>query len=101
LINSTLKPGTGNNDRNVLEGALEVVVVPQFTDTNDWYLQTDPRELEGIEIGFLNGVEEPELLVQDQPNVGTVFTNDAIAYKVRWIFGGGWVDFRGAYRSVV
>lgn len=101
LVNSTLAPGTNNNDVNVLQGLLQVIAVPQFTDATDWYLQAAPNELEGIEIGFLNGQREPELLVQDQPNAGTVFTNDAITYKVRWIFGGGWVDYRGAYRAIV
>lgn len=101
LVNSALKPGTNNNDVNVLQGALTVIAAPNFTDANDWYLQTDPREVEGVEVGFLNGQQEPELLVQDQPTAGAAFTNDAITFKIRWIFGGGWLDYRGAYRSAV
>jgi hypothetical protein len=30
-----------------------------------------------------------------------VFTNDAISWKVRHVFGGGWLDYRGAYGSIV
>ena len=75
--------------------------MPQWTDTNNWYLLADPSEAELIEIAYLNGRREPELMVQDDPLAGTVFTNDAISYKVRWIFGGGWLDYRGAFGSVV
>ncbi|MBI4758273.1 MAG: Mu-like prophage major head subunit gpT family protein [Chloroflexi bacterium] len=98
---SSLKPGTANNDKNILEGRADYIVVPQFTDVNDWFLVADPGEIECIEIGYLNGQRTPELLVQDDPTAGAVFTNDAIAYKIRWIFGGAWLDYRGAYRSAV
>lgn len=100
ILESQLLPGTNNNDINVTRGVVEIVVVPQFTDVNNWYLMADPGVIECIEIGFLNGREEPELLVQDNPTDGSVFTNDAIAYKVRHIYGGGWLDYRGAYGSV-
>ncbi len=64
-------------------------------------MMADPAATEGIEIGFLNGQETPDLLVQDNPTDGSVFTNDAISYKVRHIFGGGWLDYRAGYASVV
>ncbi len=101
IVNSTLVPGSNNNDANVLKGVVEIISVPQFTDTNNWYLLTDPAQVETIEIGFVGGQETPELLLQDGPTDGSVFTNDAITYKIRWEFGGGWVDYRGAYGSIV
>jgi hypothetical protein len=101
IVNSTLVPGSNNNDANVLKGVVEVISVPQFTDTNNWYLLTDPAQVETIEIGFVGGQETPELLLQDGPTDGAVFTNDAITYKIRWEFGGGWVDYRGAYGALV
>jgi hypothetical protein len=101
LVNSTLAPGSNTNDVNVLRGALEVIAMPVFTDTNNWYLLTDPAQVETIEIGFVGGQETPELFVQDGPTTGAVFTNDAITYKIRWEFGGGWVDYRGAYGAIV
>ena len=101
MLNSALLPGGANNDINVVQGIVEPVVVPQFTDTNNWYLMADPAVIEGIELGFLNGREEPELLVQDNPTDGSVFTNDAIAFKVRHIYGGGWLDYRAAYGAIV
>jgi len=101
LLYSELKPGTADNDINYFQGRAQYIVVPQFTDTNNWYLLADPSQIELIELGYLGGQDTPELLVQDDPTAGTVFTNDAISYKVRWIFGGGWLDYRGAYGAVV
>jgi len=101
IVESEFAPGSGNNDANVLRGGLEPVAVPQFVDVNDWYLVCEPAVSETVEIGFVGGREEPELLVQDLPRYGQAFTNDQIAFKVRWEFGGGWVDYRGAYWSQV
>jgi hypothetical protein len=77
------------------------ISVPSWADPNNWYVLADPGQIEMIELGFLDGREEPELIVQDQPQNGSVFTNDAISWKVRHVFGGGWLDYRGAYGSVV
>jgi hypothetical protein len=54
-----------------------------------------------IEIGFFGGREEPELFVQDAPNVGSLFSNDVITYKIRHIYGGGVLDFRGFVGGIV
>jgi phage major head subunit gpT-like protein len=100
ITQSQYAAGTANNDINPLAGAVVPIVVPQFTTAYQWYLLADPSQVESIEIGFLNGREEPELLVQDNPTQGAVFTNDAISYKVRHIYGCGWLDYRGAYAAL-
>jgi hypothetical protein len=100
ITQSQYASGTANNDINPLAGAIVPIVVPQFTTAYQWYLLADPAQIESIEIGFLNGREEPELLVQDNPTVGNVFTNDAISYKVRHIYGLGWLDYRGAFAAL-
>lgn len=100
ITQSQYAAGSANNDINPLSGALVPIVVPQFTTAYQWYLLADPAQIESIEIGFLNGREEPELLVQDNPTAGAVFTNDAISYKVRHIYGLGWLDYRGAYGAL-
>ncbi len=61
----------------------------------------DPRQIPTIEVGFLNGREEPELFVQDTPNVGSLFSNDQVIYKIRHIYSGAVMDFRGFYKAVV
>ena len=46
LMRSTGKPGTNNNDTNVLSGDFEILVTPFTTDTNAWFLKasgTDTR----------------------------------------------------------
>jgi len=90
ITQSPYLAGTANNDINPLAGAVIPIVVPQFTTPFQWYLLADPSQVESIEIGFLNGREEPELLVQDSPTAGAVFTNDAISFKVRHVFGWIW-----------
>jgi hypothetical protein len=60
-----------------------------------------PDDIQTIELGFLDGQQEPQLFVQDMPNVGSMFTNDKLTYKIRHIYGGGVIDYRGADKEVV
>jgi hypothetical protein len=85
----------------VQEMSLKVVPVPYWTDTNDWAISADPMDVPGIEVGFLDGQEEPSLFVQDRPDVGSMFSNDKITYKIRHIYGGQVVEYRGWDKSVV
>lgn len=79
----------------------DIVPVKTWTDTNNWFLVADPKDIPTIEIGFLDGKEEPELFVQDMPNVGSMFSNDKLTYKIRHIYGGAVMDFRGMYGAIV
>jgi len=81
--------------------SLEIIPVWYWTDANDWALAADPLDIPGIEIGFLDGQEEPEFFVQDQPTQGSMFTNDKVTYKLRHIYGGNVVEYRGWDKSVV
>ena len=80
---------------------LTVIEVPTFTDADDWYLIADPKTVPTIEVGFYQGREEPELLVQDQPAVGSVFTADKVTWKIRHIWGLTVLDYRGFQRGTV
>ena len=86
---------------NVVRNTFEVIVVDYWTDSDNWYLVADPNYIPTIELGFLNGKQEPELLTQNDPTVGSVFTADKISYKIRHIYGGAVLDFRGFYGEVV
>lgn len=91
-----------NNDKTFIQTVNpEVIAVPYWTDANDWAAVADPRQIPTIEVGFLNGREEPELFVQDMPNVGSLFSNDQVTYKIRHIYSGAVMDFRGFYKAVV
>jgi hypothetical protein len=78
---------------------LEVIEVPEFTDTNDWFLVADPATIPTLEVGFYQGRDDPELLVQDQPLLGSVFTADKITWKIRHIWGLAVLDYRGFQRG--
>ncbi|SMH62846.1 phage major capsid protein [Azospirillum agricola] len=72
-----------------------------WTDANDWAVSADPRDVPTIEIGFLDGQQEPELWTQDSPTAGSLFSNDQITYKIRHTYGGTVLDYRGLGKSVV
>ena len=74
-----------------------------MTAEDDAFLSGKPVFMEGRPIGmvFLDGNEEPELFVQDNPTVGSMFSNDKLTYKERFIFGGNVTNFRGFDKSVV
>ncbi len=78
-----------------------IIPVWYWTDANDWCASADPMDIPTIEMGFLDGNEEPELFVQDNPSVGSMFTNDKVTYKIRHIYGGNVLEYRGLYKGVV
>lgn len=91
-----------NNDKTFQQTwNMVVIAVWYWTDVNDWCAVADPNDIPTIEIGFLDGNEEPELFVQDTPSVGSMFTSDQITYKIRHVYGGAVTDFRGATKAVV
>ena len=78
-----------NLDQTFVQSMKPQVIVPGYwTDANDWCTVADPMKLPVLEVSFLDGQEQPELFVQDQPNVGSLFTADKITYKIRHIYGG-------------
>lgn len=93
---------TTNNDKTFVQSLVPTILpVWYWTDANDWCTAANPKDIPGIEIGFLDGQEEPELFVQDVPNVGSLFSNDQITYKVRHVYGGNVTDYRGFTKAVV
>ena len=73
---------------------LDYIVAPWLTSETKYFAVMDPADCEGLEIGFVNGVDTPQLLVQDDPRTGSVLTNDQITYKVRFEFGAAVVNWR-------
>lgn len=91
-----------NQDETFVESRKPMVhVVDYWTDANNWFATADKRETPLIEIGFLNGNEQPELFIQDTPSQGSLFSNDQIKYKLRHIYGGNVLDYRGIHGSIV
>lgn len=84
-------------------GTMRVNANPLFTDATDWGVHVNPNSggRESIWIDFLDGNEEPEMFLADNPTSGTLFTHDRLQYKIRHIYGGDLVDYRGAAKNIV
>lgn len=93
--------GTNLDKTFVQSMLLNIHTVWYWTDVTDWALSADTNDIPGIEVGFIDGQQEPEVFVQDMPNVGSMFTNDKVTYKIRHMYGGTVKDFRGWYKEVV
>lgn len=93
-----------NNDPTFTQSQNPIIIpVITWTDANDWVTLADPMDHPVLEIGFLDGQEEPTLLTQDSPSEGKVWTNDIISWKIRHTYGGNiLVDgFKGTTKAVV
>jgi hypothetical protein len=91
-----------NNEKTFIQSlVMNIIPVWYWADANDWCTAADPADIPGIEIGFLDGRQEPELFVQDSPNSGSMFSNDKLTYKLRHIYGGAVTDFRAFTKAVV
>jgi len=102
LQKSERDPENAEGGINTIQNTFELKQSPYLRgDENNYYLSAKTSDVEGIEIGFLNGKEDPEILVQDQPTVGNVFVYDQIRYKLRHEYGGAVVDFRAFAGSIV
>lgn len=80
---------------NPFAGKLKPIAEPRLDDNSvkAWYMIADPRQVDTIEVAYLDGVEAP--YTEEQP----LFERDAIGYKVRHDFGCGVMDFRGFYKN--
>lgn len=82
-------------------GPNEYITVPYWIDVNNYWFVADPADIETIEVAFFQGREEPELFIQDEAKVGSVFTADKITYKIRFIYGVVVLDHRGFVGGIV
>ncbi len=117
LVKSATTQGGDTNvaDNNPMFGAATVVVnpfLPVLDTTNGdtaWYLFCAPQLRPAVRYGYLRGYENPEVWVKDSdarammnssddPFAGS-FATDDIAFKLRFTFGTGLVDWRGALMS--
>lgn len=98
IMESAGEPGTGDNDANVRRGSSRVVVCPEMTDATDWLAAADPRVWPGIVVGFRFG-SVPEVFVAGDALMGSMFTNDEMRVKARYVFAAGVGDYRALYKA--
>ena len=70
------------------------VVVPEFTDTNNWAYITDPREHAPIKMAYANSPgggahPAPEVFQVQSETAGLMFSNDVLPVKIRDWFAFG------------
>lgn len=103
LLNTPKIVGSGNNDASIIMGVykLEPIEVAYWTDATNYYLAADMNTCPLIEVGFMNNKQEPELVLQNEPTVGSMFTADKLTYRLRHWYGGGVLDYRGFSGAIV
>lgn len=75
--------------------------IPLLTDADDWGLLLPSDQIEMIEMGYLNGRQEPEYFVADSPQGEQVFVADKIRHKGRHEYAGAVIDYRSGYKAQV
>jgi hypothetical protein len=74
---------------------------PLMTDGSDWILLDISGNAGVIEIGFLGGRQEPQVILANRPSEGQAFTQDRVVYKIMHEYGLTVSDYRGAYKAEV
>jgi len=54
-----------------------------------------------IEVGFLNGAQNPQFIQSSPSATDSSFRQDRVTYKMRHEYECAIVDYRGAYKSIV
>ncbi|MFZ5434293.1 MAG: hypothetical protein ACOZB3_11045 [Calditrichota bacterium] len=79
---------------------MDYILVPMWTNPNNWYAVADPRNVPCIVVAFLKGQEEPEL-EQEAANTGGNFTARKVTYRVSHDRGIKVIEHRGAHGQVI
>ena len=103
-VYKNLQPAYGESNQTpefFQQLGIQPIEVDYWTDATDWALVARPEDIQGVEVGFVNGQEEPEIFVSDLTNVGSNFTNDMNTFKIRHEYGGAIIDYRAFTGNVV
>jgi len=76
----------------------DVVVAPELTSATGWYAVADPAIAPGLGVGYRYG-RTPEVFVAQDEVVGSMFSNDELRVKVRFLYAAGVIDYRPLYRG--
>jgi hypothetical protein len=104
LFFSDREPGGSLNDINTArfdatrDSEGPVIVVPDFTDADDWVALANPLIAPCVGAGFRFG-ETPEIFSAADPASYLMFYQDALPLKVRYFYAVGAVDYRAAVKA--
>lgn len=88
------------HSENLLKGNVVPLVVPEWTDANDWAAVADPAIVPGIIVGERFGIM-PEIFIANRETDPAVFMNDEHRIKVRHFLAVLVQDFRPLHKSNV
>lgn len=79
---------------------------PFLTSTTSWYVMADPMDAPAVEVGFLDGKEEPDLLLKKADTVRVAggddewgYEFDDMLFKVRFDWATQRAMYQGIYRG--
>jgi hypothetical protein len=73
---------------------VKVVATPHLEDPLDWFYFTNPSLHPVIEVGFLNGKEQPEVKIETSPN-GKAFYDDRMRIDVTYYYSVSIIGYLG------
>lgn len=86
---------------NPLVGKIQGKMISLFTDADDWGLLLPASVIDMVEMGYLNGRQEPEMFLADSPQSEQVFVADKVRHKIRHEYAGAVIDYRSGYKGEV
>jgi len=93
------------SDTPNIHTGMQLIVLDHITDAGNsstfWYLVADTGFCPTVEVGFYQGRDVPELFTQSDNSVGSMFDADKLTYKIRHIYSGAVLDYRGFYATPV
>jgi hypothetical protein len=91
----------GPSDTPNLHKNLDYIVIDYWDaiSATQWALIADPNLIPTIEVGFYQGQQDPQLFTQSDPSVGSMFNSDRFTWKIRHIYSGAVLDYRGMQRG--
>ena len=88
------------HSENLLKGLVTPLVVPDWTDANDWAAVCDPKVVPSIIIGERFGLM-PQIFIAGNDTDPAVFMNDETRIKVRHFMAVLVADFRPLHKENV
>lgn len=78
---------------NISRGLVRDIVDTPRLPATIWYLLADPAVAPVFEVGFLDGIQVPQLEMEDS------FRSDGISWRIRYEYGVAAIDWRGIVRN--
>lgn len=80
-----------NPYRNMVDPVIDPVL--DGSSETAWYLMASYNQIDTVEVSFLDGRQEPEVMEIENPNI------DGVSWKARIVFGAAAIDWRGMFKN--